>query len=363
MMPNLKINMSTIISTLQMHILRSFTFVFNLITWPARTLTLFSGMLLNVLLNKAKSTLQKVLFLLVVYTTLMVVAVLFFALFYHVYVPTAEINRPVNLVFSVCSSGVGICSFPSGNATFWSEDGTFQEVLGLGQPYTVILELELPDSPTNRDLGMFMVSLKMYDREGLISLTSHRSALLKYRSIISRVIDLFVWSPFYFIDFWDQKQTLKINMFSHYVDDYYHPSVGAVVEVHSHKIEIYSSTLKFFAKLTGMKYILYYWPILSAALAVFFNTSILALGMLVAWLQKNETLKRIAEVVQLSDDKQIVPGKPSKSTVTSFTMTEDLNTDNKEIDDPRNVDDQLVHEPLDDDGMDFVNELRQRRIN
>lgn len=35
-----------------------------------------------------------------------------------------------------------------------------------GQPYRISLELELPESPANRDLGMFMVAVTCYAKGG-----------------------------------------------------------------------------------------------------------------------------------------------------------------------------------------------------
>ncbi|XP_059174331.1 seipin-like [Physella acuta] len=265
---------------------------------------------------------------------------------------------------NVCPTGTGICSFPSGNVSFWNEQGTIQETLSAGQAYTVVLELEMPDSPANRELGMFMLSLKMIDREGQVSLTSERSAVLKYRSLVSRLFDLFVWSPFYFFGYSEEKQTLTVNMFTHYVDDYYHPSVGANIEVHSYKIEIYSATLNFFANFTGLKYFLYFWPITSAFLAFSFNLFILSLGMAMAAFQRSETLNNLAQLT--SGENQNAITHQAKITVSKSTMTEDL--DQPEQDDDKN-DLPLIQEPADfhlepgDDGMDFVNELRQRRIN
>lgn len=44
-----------------------------------------------------------------------------------------------------------------------------------GQPYRVTLELELPESPVNQGLGMFLVTISCYTRGGRIISTSSRS--------------------------------------------------------------------------------------------------------------------------------------------------------------------------------------------
>lgn len=44
-----------------------------------------------------------------------------------------------------------------------------------GQPYRVSLELEMPESPVNEHLGMFMVKMSCYTKDGNIVSTVSRS--------------------------------------------------------------------------------------------------------------------------------------------------------------------------------------------
>lgn len=37
-----------------------------------------------------------------------------------------------------------------------------------GQPYQITLDLEMPESPTNMELGMFLVKMSCYSNDGLI---------------------------------------------------------------------------------------------------------------------------------------------------------------------------------------------------
>ena len=53
------------------------------------------------------------------------------------------------------------------------------QVLMYGQPYRVTLELELPESPVNQDLGMFLVTISCYTRGGRIISTSSRSVSVR----------------------------------------------------------------------------------------------------------------------------------------------------------------------------------------
>ena len=68
--------------------------------------------------------------------------------------------------------GQGQCN----SKNFFERDaGHLGQVLMYGQPYRVTLELELPESPVNQDLGMFLVTISCYTRGGRIISTSSRS--------------------------------------------------------------------------------------------------------------------------------------------------------------------------------------------
>ena len=49
------------------------------------------------------------------------------------------------------------------------------QVLTFGQAYRISLQLEMPDSPANRDLGMFMIRTACFSRDGSQVASSARS--------------------------------------------------------------------------------------------------------------------------------------------------------------------------------------------
>ncbi|BFZ07154.1 hypothetical protein BsWGS_10193 [Bradybaena similaris] len=276
-----------------------FRIYYNIFTWPTRKLTAYTISIADYLFSKTKPTIQKLLFLWSIIITLALVSILLYATFYTAYVPAAEISRPVHFTFSVCSTGAGICSFPSADVSFWNEDGKFQEFPASGQTYSLRLELVVPDSHRNRDIGMFMVVLKLYDKDRNVtgrsqrSLSMSESAVFQSGSIIMRVLDAVFLKPMSILGLLEQKRALTVELFPNFVDDYYHPSVGAVVEVHSHIIEIYSATLRLSAKFTGLKYFLYNWPLVSAVCAFWFNLCVLALGLAIVLYLRGEKAQTI----------------------------------------------------------------------
>lgn len=57
----------------------------------------------------------------------------------------------LKLFYRACDATKGICSFPSAHVELTKK----QQILMMGQPYKVHLELEMPESPVNRELGLY----------------------------------------------------------------------------------------------------------------------------------------------------------------------------------------------------------------
>nr|KAF6437004.1 BSCL2 lipid droplet biogenesis associated, seipin [Molossus molossus] len=103
------------------------------------------------------------------------VSIFLYGSFYYSYMPTVSHLSPVHFYYRTdCDSSTSLlCSFPVANVSL--AKGGRDRVLMYGQPYRVTLELELPESPVNQDLGMFLVTISCYTRGGRIISTSSRS--------------------------------------------------------------------------------------------------------------------------------------------------------------------------------------------
>lgn len=69
---------------------------------------------------------------------------------------------------SGCKEGAGACSNPSANITLTHQ----RQLLQSNQPYKIILDLELPESETNKQLGMFMVQVSHLQQQKWNELTA-----------------------------------------------------------------------------------------------------------------------------------------------------------------------------------------------
>ncbi|XP_062821544.1 seipin [Anolis carolinensis] len=238
------------------------------------------------LMLRVRRTVLQTAILLCVLLLLLWISVFLYGSFYYSYMPTVSYVSPVHYQFRTdCGlPGPELCSFPIANISF-IKDSRDQQVLMYGQPYRISLELELPESPVNQNLGMFMVVISCYTKGGRIISSAARSAMLHYRSSLLQILDTLAFASLFLAGFSEQKQVLEVELFSDYKEDSYNPTVGAVVEVQTTKIQIYGAHLRIHAHFTGLRYLLYNFPVTSAILGVASNFTFLSVIVLFSYLQ------------------------------------------------------------------------------
>nr|XP_030689733.1 seipin isoform X6 [Globicephala melas] len=220
------------------------------------------------------------------------VSVFLYGSFYYSYMPTVSHLSPVHFYYRTdCDSSASLlCSFPVANVSLakggrdrrW---GYLGQVLMYGQPYRVTLELELPESPVNQDLGMFLVTISCYTRGGRIISTSSRSVMLHYRSNLLQMLDTLVFSSLLLFGFAEQKQVLEVELYPEYRENSYVPTTGAVIEIHSRRVQLYGAYLRIHAHFTGLRYLLYNFPMTCAFVGVASNFTFLSVIVLFSYMQ------------------------------------------------------------------------------
>lgn len=163
---------------------------------------------------------------------------------------------------STCLNSDGPCSFPSAHVPLTRK----QQLLMVGQAYRVLVNVEMPESPQNLDLGMFMVCAEMRDSELNLRAHSCRSAMMRYRSPLIRSLTTWTMSPLYVFGFREEFQRLSVDVFNQYLENYQHPITDVYITIKSQKIQFYNVSLRIVADFTGLRYVIYNWPILSAVL-------------------------------------------------------------------------------------------------
>jgi len=208
-------------------------------------------------------------------TTLLIIwlSVFLYVSFYYSYVPTISHSRPVHLEFSSCVDASGICSYPTANITLTQQ----HHLLKSGQPYNIMLDLEMPESDVNKELGMFMVHLKLNGRNGQLLTKSRRSAMLRYKSGQLHFLSTLFFSPFLLTGPMEEKQVVKVEMFSEFLENSYNPVTNIWIEIESRRLQLYSAKLRIQAEFTGLRYFMFYWPAASATIGIAINVVYLSL--------------------------------------------------------------------------------------
>lgn len=83
---------------------------------------------------------------------------------------------------------------------------------------------------------------------------------------MTRTLSTLVMSPLIIFGFKEETQHIPVEVFSSYEDDQENPVTDVFVEIQSKQIQFYSVTLHIIAHFTGLRYIMFHWPILSASI-------------------------------------------------------------------------------------------------
>lgn len=220
------------------------------------------------------------------------IAIFLYVAFYYAYMPSISHVRPVHLQFKsceankgICSSSTthipntGICSFPTAHVQLTKR----QQLLMIGQQYKIYLNLEMPESPANQNLGMFMVCVQLHDKENQLVNNACRSTMLHYRSYLLHTLTTLVFSPMMVFGHKEEKQNIVLELFADFEEDQNHPVTDIYVEIQSRHVELYSATLHICAHFTGIRYFMFHWPVLAAAVGITSNLFFIVLVCLLSW--------------------------------------------------------------------------------
>jgi len=210
--------------------------------------------------------------------TLVLSASLFlYGTFYYAYMPKEVHESDVNFQFSPCEDTPDMCSFPTATID------TRRQKLMTGQPYSINMLLEVPDSPNNHAMGMFMSCIHMRTADGNTIDKVCKSNILEYRSELLRILETFVLSPLLLTSTTTQRQWININYFKEFFDDPHSPATHIDLEIRSRHVHVYSATLQVHAEFTGLRAIMYHHPWISSFIGVSSNIFILSVILLISW--------------------------------------------------------------------------------
>lgn len=188
----------------------------------------------------------------ILYTSIYVSMIIYYW-FYTWYIPRAQFST--NVMFELQTIDPINKQYELiGSADLFNEKGP---ILYLGQEYTIKLELDVPESERNFDIGIFGVSAELYDMDDKLTTTFKTTGTLKYRSTFLRYILVLFQLPLLIFGR-DQKQAMNIILKDHYIENSFTGANRIIIKMKD-KLQFYSANLVIQSKFTGLRYYMYHW--------------------------------------------------------------------------------------------------------
>ncbi len=247
---------------------------------------------------------------------LLMLAAFIYGSFYFAFVPSPVHEGPVHLVFEPCQENMGKCGFLNASLILSERN----PVLMTGQQYTLSLSLEMPESEVrknngidiyaesfsmqvNKRLGMFMTCAQLLSKDSNVVRNACRSTMMRYRSESVRSLNLyFVW-PALLTGYTDEKQWVNVELLDDFLDDPLQPAIrldfqvkfrGTIsfwkltqpfpyFKVMSRYAEVYSAHFRIDARFSGLRYLMFNYPITAAIFGTSLNLTILLAVLILSW--------------------------------------------------------------------------------
>ncbi|OJJ51484.1 hypothetical protein ASPZODRAFT_12305 [Penicilliopsis zonata CBS 506.65] len=205
------------------------------------------------------------------------IATVAYWIFYFRFIPQISLERPVYLQF-----GDG---HPRGTVVL-------DDVLVSQQVYDISVQLEMPRTPGNLAAGNFMLNLQLTTEgnidphEDIEFITAQRPAILTYASPLVDTARQLVQMPLYLLGWRREAETLLVPMLqAEFVRGRRNRPGRVHLELQSKRhMQIYSATVIFKARFSGLRRIMYNWRITAFVTftTVFWSTSMVSAS--IAWL-------------------------------------------------------------------------------
>ncbi len=207
--------------------------------------------------------------------------------FYYAVVPEAETRGPIYPQFVPCEKAWPRCSYLNASTALKSNR------LMSGQAYALSVHIRLPDSPRNREAGMFMTCAELVAMDGASLRRACKSALLPFKSDLLRSLETLAKAPLLISGHLDETTSLRLEFFSDYAEDPMQPAANFQFEVKSRYVEIYDAEFAIHANFAGIRYLMFHYPLTSLIAGTLINTFTLALIALLSWLRFDQPQREV----------------------------------------------------------------------
>ncbi|KAL7314506.1 hypothetical protein PS15m_006068 [Mucor circinelloides] len=227
----------------------------------------------------AQKTFVKTTVMVVTISWIIVTSIVAYIMFYNQYVPPITHVQPIWFNYKPLQGPkalIDIRSMP----------------LRHEQVYDVSIQLHVPTSDTNFDIGNFMIDLDLNAQNGSVILHSSRPGILRYQSQTQRIMRVFAKALPLLVGLTEESQVITIKL----IDDFMELKSRAVdsvfVAISDPRIQIYDAKLMILANFKGLRYYMYFHSILTALAFICTFATIEFVFATIAWKGFGENIWR-----------------------------------------------------------------------
>ncbi|CAJ0752973.1 9786_t:CDS:10 [Entrophospora sp. SA101] len=136
----------------------------------------------------------------------------------------------------------------------FTENGLYSDFLSADQAYDISIDLDVPESDRNIDLGNFMINLELKSKDNNTIQSSGRPCILTYKSKLLRITST-IWKLIPLVlGFVKEDQKLKVVMFENFIENGDSPMTHAYLTIPDKNPEVYNANIQLDAHFRGLRY-------------------------------------------------------------------------------------------------------------
>ncbi|KAG1382123.1 hypothetical protein G6F61_002553 [Rhizopus arrhizus] len=160
--------------------------------------------------------------------------------FYRRYIPKRAHIEPIYFHYSKDAFPQGYVYLPD-------------HLLATDQAYDVSVQLYVPTSDINFNLGNFMVQLDLLLHNGSLLTTSSRPAILRYQSSPQRILRVLAKVVPLIIGWTDESQGINVPLMKGFIERKNQPMTHARITLSQPQLQLYKATLNIVADFHGLR--------------------------------------------------------------------------------------------------------------
>ncbi|DAZ94324.1 TPA: hypothetical protein N0F65_012127 [Lagenidium giganteum] len=137
-----------------------------------------------------------------------------------------------------------------------------------GVKYDVYIELVVPESATNVNVGMFMVSTALGTHDGELLATSERPAIVHHSHALVRWARVMFWLVPHALGLTEPSQSVLVQAINGFQESKAHPLTTVNITLNNPEVQIYSAKLTIIAQLSGVRFLMYHWAVPTALVVI-----------------------------------------------------------------------------------------------